>query len=78
MNWDSRIAYKSLFTRIFKVLETTSRIVIKFPYIHNVERGIRTIGLDMCKKQAGGMYIRRLCYPYADSIYRAWGLSSLS
>jgi hypothetical protein len=57
MNWDSRIAYKSLFTWIFKVLETTSQTVIKFPYIYNVDRGIRTIGLDMCKKQAGGMYI---------------------
>ena len=75
VNTDSRVAYKTMFTRLFTVLEQVSRQNIKFPYIHHTQRGIRTISLDMCKKQAGGMC--SICHAYVINILifsRARGL----
>jgi hypothetical protein len=39
--------------------------MVHFSYIHNTEAGIKTIGVDMCKKQAGGMYTLNVYSTYA-------------
>ena len=44
-----------MFELIFSVLAQASQSLVHWPYIHGTEQGLRTIGLDMCNKQAGGM-----------------------
>jgi hypothetical protein len=41
---------------MFQVLEDTANSPTKFPHIHGGETGIRTITVDMCRKQAPGMF----------------------
>lgn len=53
---NTRVGYKKLFEVVFSVLSEASRTIIRWPHIDSTERGLRTIGLDMCAKQAGGMY----------------------
>jgi hypothetical protein len=53
-NWNTRVGYKVLFDLLFSTLSNAGRFIIHFPYIHQTQTGLRTIGLDMCKKQAGG------------------------
>jgi hypothetical protein len=43
-----------MFHHIFKVLGEVGRCPVRFPHIHGGEQGIRTITVDMCKKQAPG------------------------
>lgn len=46
-----------MFSKIFQILGDVARSPIRFPYIHGGEEGIRTVTVDMCKKQAPGRYI---------------------
>jgi hypothetical protein len=50
-----------LFTQIIKVLGNAAQQTIKWPYLSGSDQGIRTVGLDMCKKQAGGKYMLCIC-----------------
>ncbi|KAH8684403.1 hypothetical protein BGZ60DRAFT_165405 [Tricladium varicosporioides] len=54
-NWNTRPGYKVLFDLLFSTLAEAGRFIIHFPHIHQTSTGLRTIGLDMCKKQAGGL-----------------------
>lgn len=74
-NWDSREGYATLFRLIFSTIANAGRFVIQFPYIHNTNFGIRTIGVDMCKKQAGGKHTLSI-YTIYTNYSRSWGLSS--
>ena len=51
---NTRLRYKDIFKVVFETLGEAGRGFVYFPYIHFTDTGIRTIGLDMCKKQAGG------------------------
>lgn len=68
INLDTRAAYYMLFTRIFEVLANASRQTLRFCYLHHTNRGIRSIGLDMCMKQAGGKYMYHICIAYANNM----------
>jgi hypothetical protein len=52
---DTRKAYATMFSEIFQILEDVSRSPVQFPHIHGGEQGIRTVTVDMCKKQGPGM-----------------------
>ena len=52
MNYDSRKAYTTMFQALFDALGEAVNEPIRFQHIHN--RGIATISVDMCNKQAGG------------------------
>jgi hypothetical protein len=39
--------------------------MVHFSYLHSTDTGIKTIGVDMCKKQAGGMCILDVSSAYA-------------
>jgi hypothetical protein len=65
-NMNTRKGYKDIFKTIVDTLSEAGRGLIHFPYLHFTESGIRTIGLDMCKKQAGGMHTRSICWLYAN------------
>jgi hypothetical protein len=77
-NINTRKGYYFMFRLIFTTLAEAARTIIHFPYIHGTELGLRTIGLDMCKKQAGGKYM--LCisdrYILLRLASRSWRLSS--
>jgi hypothetical protein len=60
-NMNTRLGYKDIFKTIFNTLGEAGRSLVHFPYFHFTESGIRTIGLDMCKKQAGGRYTHSIC-----------------
>ena len=63
LNLETRVAYAKMFELVFKVLGDAARSSIQFAHIHGT--GLRTATVDMCKKQAGGMYTGRICYVYA-------------
>jgi hypothetical protein len=67
-NKDTRFGYFKLFTFIFQTLAEVSRQPVKFWHIHQAENSIRTIGLDMCKKQARGKHILCICETYTEHI----------
>ncbi len=54
LNLDTRKAYATMFSEIFQILGDVARSPVRFPHIHGGEQGIRTITIDMCKKQALG------------------------
>jgi hypothetical protein len=60
-NMNTRQGYKVIFKDIFDTLREAGRGLIYFPHIHFTDNGIRTIGLDMCKKQASGEYMLCIC-----------------
>jgi hypothetical protein len=53
---NSRKGYAEMFKAIFEVLDNAAGTRIRFAYLDQTEQGIRTIGLDMCRKQAPGIY----------------------
>ncbi|KAJ6002324.1 hypothetical protein N7522_007551 [Penicillium canescens] len=58
MNLDTRRAYATLFERLFKVLGDVGRKPVSWAYQLGGDddaEGIRTVTLDMCKKQAPGL-----------------------
>ena len=55
MNTDTRKAYKTMFCEMFRILGDVARSPIRFPHIHGGEQGIRTVTVDMCRKQAPGI-----------------------
>jgi hypothetical protein len=57
-NTNTRIGYKKMFELVFAQLAQAARTIIHWPHIHGTDKGLRTIGLDMCNKQAGGMHIK--------------------
>lgn len=59
MNLETREAYRILFEKLFKVLGDVGRKPVTWAYQVGADDsadGIRTVTLDMCKKQAPGMY----------------------
>jgi len=54
LNLDTREAYATMFIQMFPILEDVARSPIRFPHIHGGEQGLRTVTIDMCKKQAPG------------------------
>ncbi len=62
LNLETREAYATMFSQIFLVLEDVARSPIRFPHIHGGEQGLRTVTIDMCNKQAGGML--SICWWY--------------
>ena len=56
LNLETRIAYETMFTHIFKVMSQVARQPIRFPHIHSGNDGWRIITVDMCKKQAPGKH----------------------
>ena len=44
-----------MFSEIFQTLGDVARSPIQFVYIHKGEKGVRTVTLDMCNKQAPGI-----------------------
>ncbi len=54
LNLDTHKAYATMFSEIFQILGDVARSPVRFPHIHGGEQGIRTITIDMCKKQAPG------------------------
>jgi hypothetical protein len=75
LNLETREAYAGMFIELFQILEDVGRSPIRFPHIHGGEKGIRTITVDMCKKQGPG--IMCTCKDYAMHmliIYRIWRL----
>jgi hypothetical protein len=67
-NWNTRPGYKVLFDLLFTTLADAGRFIVHFPHIHQTSTGLRTIGLDMCKKQAGGEYMLDICSVYAKHL----------
>ena len=53
-----------MFKLIFQTLQDVARQPIHFAHIH--QEGLRTVTVDMCKKQAPGKI------KYIDDIYRAY------
>jgi hypothetical protein len=41
---------------VFRQIANAGQILVHFSYLHHTERGVKTIGVDMCKKQAGGEF----------------------
>jgi hypothetical protein len=66
-NWNTRLGYKVLFDLLFSTLANAGRFIVHFPHIHQTPTGLRTIGIDMCRKQAGGEYMMCICCVYADA-----------
>jgi hypothetical protein len=60
-NLNTRSGYFQMFQMIFKQIANAGRILVHWSYLHNTLNGIKTIGLDMCKKQAGGKYMSGIC-----------------
>ena len=86
INKETRDTYKTLFEKLFKVLGDVARKPVTWAYDHGNNDnlpGIRTVTLDMCKKQAADIYLFELCDTYAEHmlnicyLYRAWRLSLL-
>ncbi len=70
---DTRKAYAIMFTEIFQILEDVARSPVQFPHIHGGEEGIRTVTVDMCKKQGPGMISTYNAYTLRMlNIYRIW------
>ncbi len=66
MNLETRVAYRILFEKIFKILGDVGRKPIRWAYQlgrDNSCEGIRTVTVDMCKKQAPGTLF--ICLTYA-------------
>ena len=64
-----------MFASIFKVLSEVARQQVIFAHIDQTDYGLRTITLDMCKKQAGGkLAICFTCTKYTLNSFRLWGL----
>lgn len=51
-----------MFTAVFETLSNVSRGGVVFAHIDQTNRGLRTITLDMCRKQAGGKLFLRSAY----------------
>jgi hypothetical protein len=56
-NLNTRLGYFQMFQIIFKQIANTRRILVHWSYLHNTLNRIKTIGLNIYKKQAGGKYI---------------------
>jgi hypothetical protein len=70
---DTRKAYATMFSEMFQILEDVSRSPIRFPHIHGGEQGIRTVTVDMCKKQGPGIETTYKTYAvHMLKIYRIW------
>ena len=66
LNLEIRAAYAKTFELVFKVLGDTARLSIQFAYIYGT--GLRTIIVDIYKKQAGGKCTLCICLAYANGI----------
>ena len=55
-----------MFQLVFKVLGNAAQLSIQFIHIHGT--GLRTVTVNICKKQAGGKYIIYICIAYANNI----------
>ncbi|KAJ5081543.1 hypothetical protein NUU61_009807 [Penicillium alfredii] len=58
INYETRESYRILFERIFKVLGDAGRKEVRWAYQNHYSdtaEGIRTVTVDMCKKQAPGL-----------------------
>jgi hypothetical protein len=55
LNIETRIAYSTMFRRLFIAFEKIALQQVTFAYLHG--QGIQTVTIDMCKKQARGMLI---------------------
>lgn len=62
-NLNSRRGYRIMWGEAFKILEDVSGETVRFSYMTRPETrwGLKTIGLDMCGKQAGGKHILSIC-----------------
>ncbi|KAB8228235.1 uncharacterized protein BDW43DRAFT_304052 [Aspergillus alliaceus] len=57
LNLETRHAYAVMFSKIFKILGDVARSPVHFAHISpGEENEIRTITVDMCRKQAGGRF----------------------
>jgi hypothetical protein len=56
-NLNTRSGYFQMFQIIFKQIANTGRILVYWSYLHNTLNRIKTIRLNIYKKQAGGKYI---------------------
>jgi hypothetical protein len=57
INLNTRLGYFQMFQMIFKQITNTGHILVHWSYLHNTLNRIKTIGLNICKKQAGGKYM---------------------
>jgi hypothetical protein len=62
INLETRESYAIMFHHIFRVLGEVARCPVQFPYIHRTQQGIRTVTVDMCKKQAPGKILKIYIY----------------
>jgi hypothetical protein len=72
MNLETTVAYKVLFERLFRTLGNVGRKPVSFAYMlggEDAAEGIRTVTVDMCKKQAAGKFNHGF---YMLSIYSAY------
>jgi hypothetical protein len=60
-NLNTRLGYFQMFQMIFKQIANTGHILVYWSYLYNTLNGIKTIGLNMCKKQVGGKYMSGIC-----------------
>jgi hypothetical protein len=75
MNLETRVSYKVLFEKAFKILGNIGREPIKWAYQLGSDdscEGIRTITVDMCKKQAPGRLC--ICLAYVKPMLTRIGL----
>jgi hypothetical protein len=56
-NLNTRLGYFQIFQIIFKQITNTGRILVHWSYLYNTLNRIKTIGLNIYKKQAEGKYI---------------------
>jgi hypothetical protein len=57
LNLETRAAYAVMFSKLFHMLGEVASSPVRFPHIQRGGNEIYTITLDMCKKQAPGMFI---------------------
>ena len=55
INIETRVTYAKMFEEVFRVLGEVSREPVRWAYLDSTSTGIRTVGVDMCKKQAPGI-----------------------
>jgi hypothetical protein len=66
MNLETRHAYSILFEKLFKMLGDTARHEVQWAYLYGLSKdmtGIRTVTVDMCRKQAPGKHIPTISLP---------------
>ena len=66
LNLETHAIYAKIFELVFQVLGDTARKPVQFAHIHGT--GLRTITVNMCKKQAGGLYMPSTREAYAYMI----------